>query len=106
MTLTVHRFIGPELEVIHVLFNRCFVNELDLSGMAVDVALRRYQAHFRLPGEAQKIERLVEAFARRYCVCNTDFVQRLRTQDTVRESRLKDLVCRAYYPVKQVGTEN
>lgn len=51
--------------------------------MAVDVALRRYQAHFRLPGEAQKIERLVEAFARRYCVCNTDFVQRLRTQDTV-----------------------
>lgn len=51
--------------------------------MAVDVALRRYQAHFRLPGEAQKIERLVEAFARRYCVCNTDLVQRLRTQDTV-----------------------
>lgn len=65
--------------------SRCFVNELDLSGMAVDVALRRYQAHFRLPGEAQKIERLVEAFARRYCACNVDFVQRLRTQDTVRD---------------------
>ncbi|CAH2099214.1 unnamed protein product [Euphydryas editha] len=65
------------------MISRCFVNELDLSGMAVDVALRRYQAHFRLPGEAQKIERLVEAFARRYCVCNTDFVQRLRTQDTI-----------------------
>ncbi|KOB77768.1 putative guanyl-nucleotide exchange factor, partial [Operophtera brumata] len=48
-----------------------------------NMAVLEYQAHFRLPGEAQKIERLVEAFARRYCVCNPDFVQRLRTQDTI-----------------------
>ncbi|XP_060807451.1 IQ motif and SEC7 domain-containing protein 2 [Amyelois transitella] len=81
------QMIGEYLGNLQNPFNmavlECFVNELDLSGMAVDVALRRYQAHFRLPGEAQKIERLVEAFARRYCVCNTDFVQRLRTQDTI-----------------------
>ncbi|XP_073958776.1 uncharacterized protein isoform X3 [Choristoneura fumiferana] len=81
------QMIGEYLGNLQNQFNmavlECFVNELDLSGMAVDVALRRYQAHFRLPGEAQKIERLVEAFARRYCVCNTDFVQRLRTQDTI-----------------------
>ncbi|XP_050685112.1 IQ motif and SEC7 domain-containing protein 1 [Leptidea sinapis] len=81
------QMIGEYLGNLQNQFNmavlECFVNELDLSGMAVDVALRRYQAHFRLPGEAQKIERLVEAFSRRYCVCNTDFVQRLRTQDTI-----------------------
>ncbi|XP_045518753.1 IQ motif and SEC7 domain-containing protein 3 isoform X1 [Pieris brassicae] len=81
------QMIGEYLGNLQNQFNmaalECFVNELDLSGMAVDVALRRYQAHFRLPGEAQKIERLVEAFARRYCVCNPDFVQRLRTQDTI-----------------------
>lgn len=81
------QMIGEYLGNLQNPFNmavlECFVNELDLSGMAVDVALRRYQAHFRLPGEAQKIERLVEAFARRYCICNTDFVQRLRTQDTI-----------------------
>ncbi|CAH0697593.1 unnamed protein product [Spodoptera exigua] len=81
------QMIGEYLGNLQNPFNmavlECFVNELDLSGMAVDVALRRYQAHFRLPGEAQKIERLVEAFARRYCVCNPDFVQRLRTQDTI-----------------------
>ncbi|XP_063369960.1 IQ motif and SEC7 domain-containing protein 1 isoform X1 [Cydia amplana] len=81
------QMIGEYLGNLQNQFNmavlECFVTELDLSGMAVDVALRRYQAHFRLPGEAQKIERLVEAFARRYCVCNTDFVQRLRTQDTI-----------------------
>nr|XP_032524930.1 IQ motif and SEC7 domain-containing protein 1 [Danaus plexippus plexippus] len=81
------QMIGEYLGNLQSQFNmavlECFVTELDLSGMAVDVALRRYQAHFRLPGEAQKIERLVEAFARRYCVCNPDFVQRLRTQDTI-----------------------
>ncbi|XP_048486918.1 IQ motif and SEC7 domain-containing protein 3 isoform X2 [Plutella xylostella] len=81
------QMIGEYLGNLQNTFNmavlECFVNELDLSGMAVDVALRRYQAHFRLPGEAQKIERLVEAFARRYCACNPDFVQRLRTQDTI-----------------------
>ncbi|VVC99239.1 unnamed protein product [Leptidea sinapis] len=72
------QMIGEYLGNLQNQFNmavlECFVNELDLSGMAVDVALRRYQAHFRLPGEAQKIERLVEAFSRRYCVCNTDFI--------------------------------
>ncbi|KFO80354.1 Cytohesin-2, partial [Cuculus canorus] len=25
---------------------------------------------FRLPGEAQKIDRMMEAFAQRYCLCN------------------------------------
>lgn len=65
------------------LFVRCFVSELDLSGMQVDVALRKFQAYFRMPGEAQKIERLVEVFSRRYCLCNPDLVQRLRTHDTV-----------------------
>ncbi|KAJ2941039.1 hypothetical protein O0L34_g13170 [Tuta absoluta] len=81
------QMIGEYLGNLQNPFNmavlECFVTELDLSGMAVDVALRRYQAHFRLPGEAQKIERLVEAFSRRYCVCNPDLVQRLRTQDTI-----------------------
>lgn len=81
------QMIGEYLGNLQNPFNmavlECFVSELDLSGMQVDVALRRYQAHFRLPGEAQKIERLVEAFARRYCVCNADLVQRLRTHDTI-----------------------
>lgn len=54
--------------------------------MQVDVALRKFQAYFRMPGEAQKIERLVEVFSRRYCLCNPDLVQRLRTHDTVSNS--------------------
>lgn len=61
----------------------CFAAELDLSGMQVDVALRKFQQHFRMPGEAQKIERLMEVFSQRYCQCNVDIVARLRSPDTV-----------------------
>jgi IQ motif/SEC7 domain-containing protein len=51
--------------------------------MQIDVALRRYQTYFRMPGEAQKVERLVEVFSQRYCHCNRDMVARLRSLDTV-----------------------
>ncbi|CAH0562707.1 unnamed protein product [Brassicogethes aeneus] len=61
----------------------CFASELDLSGMQVDGALRKFQQHFRMPGEAQKIERLMEIFSQRYCQCNVDIVARLRSPDTV-----------------------
>ncbi|KAJ8911054.1 hypothetical protein NQ315_015108 [Exocentrus adspersus] len=61
----------------------CFAGELDLSGMQVDVALRKFQQHFRMPGEAQKIERLMEVFSQRYCQCNVDIVARLRSPDTI-----------------------
>lgn len=33
-------------------------------------ALRQFLWSFRLPGEAQKIDRMMEAFAQRYCQCN------------------------------------
>jgi len=51
--------------------------------MQVDVALRKFQTYFRMPGEAQKIERLMEVFSQRYCSCNRDVVARLRSPDTV-----------------------
>ncbi|BFZ10482.1 hypothetical protein BsWGS_13521 [Bradybaena similaris] len=62
---------------------QAFCEEIDLSGMTVDVALRKFQCHFRMPGEAQKIERLMEAFADRYCECNPDVVKDFKTLDTV-----------------------
>ena len=36
-----------------------------------------------MPGEAQKIERLMEIFSQRYCQCNPDIVARLRSSDTI-----------------------
>lgn len=81
------QMIGEYLGNLQSSFNmavlECFASELDLSGMQVDVALRKFQAYFRMPGEAQKIERLMEIFSQRYCHCNTDVVARLRSSDTV-----------------------
>lgn len=81
------QMIGEYLGNLQSSFNmavlECFASELDLSGMQVDVALRKFQAYFRMPGEAQKIERLMEIFSQRYCQCNSDVVARLRSSDTV-----------------------
>ncbi|XP_057370112.1 IQ motif and SEC7 domain-containing protein 1-like [Daphnia carinata] len=60
-----------------------FIEELDFAGLDIDVALRRFQTYFRMPGEAQKIERLMEVFGQRYCQCNPQVVARLRNPDTV-----------------------
>ncbi|XP_043247429.1 IQ motif and SEC7 domain-containing protein 1-like isoform X1 [Amphibalanus amphitrite] len=60
-----------------------FAQELDFYNMQLDAALRKFQAYFRLPGEAQKIERLMEVFGQRYTQCNHEFVSSLKTPDTV-----------------------
>ncbi|KAK0170448.1 hypothetical protein PV328_011010 [Microctonus aethiopoides] len=81
------QMIGEYLGNLQNSFNmavlECFSHELDLAGMQVDVALRKFQAYFRMPGEAQKIERLMEVFSQRYCQCNPDVISRLRSPDTV-----------------------
>ncbi|KAL7870972.1 hypothetical protein SRHO_G00084690 [Serrasalmus rhombeus] len=68
-------------------FNRdvldCVVDEMDFSMLELDEALRKFQAHVRVQGEAQKVERLIEAFSQRYCMCNPDVVQQFHNPDTI-----------------------
>ncbi|XP_027015278.2 IQ motif and Sec7 domain ArfGEF 1a isoform X6 [Tachysurus fulvidraco] len=68
-------------------FNRdvldCVVDEMDFSGTELDEALRKFQAHIRVQGEAQKVERLIEAFSQRYCICNPGVVRQFRNPDTI-----------------------
>ncbi|KAI2563672.1 IQ motif and SEC7 domain-containing protein 3 isoform 2 [Homo sapiens] len=68
-------------------FNRdvldCVVDEMDFSSMELDEALRKFQAHIRVQGEAQKVERLIEAFSQRYCMCNPEVVQQFHNPDTI-----------------------
>ncbi|CAH1959462.1 unnamed protein product [Acanthoscelides obtectus] len=47
-----------------------YVDEMDFANMDFVAALRHFLDGFRLPGEAQKIDRLMEKFASRYCECN------------------------------------
>ncbi|CAG2167672.1 unnamed protein product, partial [Oppiella nova] len=55
-------------------FNRevmcAYVDQMDFSGKDFVSALRSFLMGFRLPGEAQKIDRLMEKFAARYCETN------------------------------------
>ena len=46
--------------------------QMDFSGLEFDVAIRHFLSGFRLPGEAQKIDRIMETFAAQYCVVNTE----------------------------------
>ncbi|GIL43151.1 hypothetical protein Vafri_977, partial [Volvox africanus] len=50
-----------ELAAMHA-----YVDQERYGGMSIDAALRSFLMPFRLPGEAQKIDRLMEAFAERY----------------------------------------
>lgn len=58
----------------NVRFNKevmyCYVDQLDFCGKDFVSALRTFLEGFRLPGEAQKIDRLMEKFAARYLECN------------------------------------
>ncbi|KAL9268921.1 Brefeldin A-inhibited guanine nucleotide-exchange protein 2-like protein [Drosera capensis] len=53
------------LKVMH-----SYVDSFDFQGMELDEAIRAFLQGFRLPGEAQKIDRIMEKFAERYCKCN------------------------------------
>ena len=49
-----------------------YVEMLDFSSMPFDLAIRFFLRGFRLPGEAQKIDRLMERFAERYYLQNKE----------------------------------
>ncbi|GMI89380.1 BFA-VISUALIZED ENDOCYTIC TRAFFICKING DEFECTIVE1, HOPM interactor 7 [Hibiscus trionum] len=47
-----------------------YVDSMTFTGMKFDTAIREFLKGFRLPGEAQKIDRIMEKFAERYCADN------------------------------------
>ncbi|KAK7349618.1 hypothetical protein VNO77_07120 [Canavalia gladiata] len=53
------------LKVMHA-----YVDSFNFQEMEFDEAIRIFLQGFRLPGEAQKIDRIMEKFAERYCKCN------------------------------------
>lgn len=47
-----------------------YIDAMNFADMEIVAALRHFLENFRLSGEAQKIDRLMEKFASRYCECN------------------------------------
>lgn len=68
------RRIGELLGETTLPFNmevlEAYVASFNFDGVTFAQALRRFLTTFHLPGEAQKIERIVEAFAAQYHNCN------------------------------------
>lgn len=58
-------FLGSHDEFCIQVLNE-FAKTFDFRGMNLDTALRIFLETFRLPGESQKIQRVLEAFAERY----------------------------------------
>uniref|UniRef100_A0A8D3DLI7 ADP-ribosylation factor guanine nucleotide-exchange factor 2 (brefeldin A-inhibited) n=1 Tax=Scophthalmus maximus TaxID=52904 RepID=A0A8D3DLI7_SCOMX len=68
-TTQVGEYLGENIKFnIEVMY--CYVDQLDFLGRDFVSALRAFLEGFRLPGEAQKIDRLMEKFAARYLECN------------------------------------
>ncbi|XP_047213234.1 cytohesin-2-like isoform X2 [Girardinichthys multiradiatus] len=67
-------FLG-EREEMHLKTLKVFVGLHEFSDLNLVQALRQFLWSFRLPGEAQKIDRMMEAFATRYCDCNPGVFQ-------------------------------
>jgi len=60
-----------------------FMEEFDFSGQRIDKALRQLLDYVKVPGEAQKIEKIMEVFGKRYNKCNPSFASKLKSQDSV-----------------------
>ncbi|XP_069021523.1 cytohesin-4 isoform X1 [Embiotoca jacksoni] len=67
-------FLG-ERDKMHLQVLKAFVCLHEFSDLNLVQALRQFLWSFRLPGEAQKIDRMMEAFASRYCECNPGVFQ-------------------------------
>ena len=61
----------------------CFMQEFNFKGLRIDKSLRRLMCFVRVPGEAQKIERIMEEFGKRYNRCNPGFASKLASPDSV-----------------------
>ncbi|KAL6120135.1 arfgef2 [Pungitius sinensis] len=68
-TTQVGEFLGENIK-FNIESMYCYVDQLDFCGRDFVSALRAFLEGFRLPGEAQKIDRLMEKFAARYLECN------------------------------------
>jgi hypothetical protein len=61
----------------------CFMEQFDFTGLRVDKALRRLLQAVQIGGEAQRIEKLMEVFAKRFLKCNPAMAAKLKSGDSI-----------------------
>ena len=61
----------------------CFLEKFDFTGLRVDKALRKFLNAVQVPGEAQKIEKMMEVFGKRFLKCNPSFSNKLKSGESI-----------------------
>ena len=98
-------YIGNLQNPFNQLVLNCLVKEIELTNLPVDAALRKYQTTFRFPGEAQKIERLVEVFSFRYLECNANSLPKVRADTTNNSPMSRDDVFILAFAIIMLNTD-
>jgi IQ motif/SEC7 domain-containing protein len=68
--LMIGEFLGTLHSPFHAEVLDAYLDGITMYEMEIDVALRHMLTYFRFPGEAQKIDHIIQAFAKRYLWCN------------------------------------
>ncbi|GAA5902153.1 hypothetical protein JCM8208_002490 [Rhodotorula glutinis] len=66
----VTRVLASSSEPFHLAALQAYLRLFPFENLALDIALRAFLSSASLPSETQQIDRVMEAFARRYCECN------------------------------------
>ncbi|GAA6049100.1 hypothetical protein JCM3770_003886 [Rhodotorula araucariae] len=68
----VTRVLASNSDPFHLAALQAYLRLFPFHHLALDIALRVFLSSASLPTETQQIDRVMEAFARRYCECNPD----------------------------------
>ncbi|GAA5990108.1 hypothetical protein JCM10908_005824 [Rhodotorula pacifica] len=82
------RILSASADPFHVQALRAFLRLFPFEDLALDVALRVFLCSASLPTETQQIDRVMEAFAQRYCECNPSLFGNLPRKRDVGEEGL------------------
>lgn len=79
----VGRYLGHTESAFCMKVLSVFMEEFNFMGMRIDKALRQLLTYVKVPGEAAKIEKIMEVFGKRYNKCNPGFAAKMRSSDSV-----------------------
>lgn len=64
--------LASSAETFHTKYLQAYIDRFDFLNDPLDIAMRKLLMHVGLPRETQQIDRVIEAFGRRYLHCNPD----------------------------------
>ncbi|KAI3407604.1 hypothetical protein GPALN_015044 [Globodera pallida] len=76
-------YLGTLRSQFHASVLNCFIEQISMYDMDIDIAIRQLLKYIRLPLEAQKIDHIIQAFSQHYVACNRHRLCALDTPDAM-----------------------